>query len=94
MLDFLFFVEKNIVSLLFFEKMYIPLQTQSDTKCFLVPWMSGLVSGLQNRVRRFESARYLSKSPNIRRLIFLNKNRIWQIITLRRRWSSALRQLL
>ena len=22
----------------------------------LVPWMSGLVSGLQNRVRRFESA--------------------------------------
>ena len=22
-----------------------------------VPWMSGLVSGLQNRVRRFESAR-------------------------------------
>ena len=26
---------------------------------FLVPWMSGLVSGLQNRVRRFESARNL-----------------------------------
>ncbi len=25
----------------------------------MVPWMSGLVSGLQNRVRRFESARYL-----------------------------------
>ena len=25
----------------------------------LVPWMSGLVSGLQNHVRRFESARYL-----------------------------------
>ena len=25
-----------------------------------VPWMSGLVSGLQNRVRRFESARYLN----------------------------------
>ncbi len=24
-----------------------------------VPWMSGLVSGLQNRVRRFESARHL-----------------------------------
>ncbi len=24
-----------------------------------VPWMSGLVSGLQNHVRRFESARYL-----------------------------------
>ena len=27
----------------------------------LVPWMSGLVSGLQNRVRRFESARNLQK---------------------------------
>ena len=27
-----------------------------------VPWMSGLVSGLQNHVRRFESARYLRKS--------------------------------
>ena len=26
-----------------------------------VPWMSGLVSGLQNRVRRFESARDLLK---------------------------------
>ena len=25
----------------------------------LVPWMSGLVSGLQNRARRFESARNL-----------------------------------
>ena len=29
----------------------------------LVPWMSGLVSGLQNRVRRFESARYLKGVP-------------------------------
>ena len=27
----------------------------------MVPWMSGLVSGLQNRVRRFESARNLTK---------------------------------
>ena len=27
-----------------------------------VPWMSGLVSGLQNRVRRFESARNLKQS--------------------------------
>lgn len=26
----------------------------------MVPWMSGLVSGLQNRVRRFESARNLN----------------------------------
>ena len=28
----------------------------------LVPWMSGLVSGLQNRVRRFESARNLKQN--------------------------------
>ena len=27
----------------------------------MVPWMSGLVSGLQNRVRRFESARNLKQ---------------------------------
>ena len=27
-----------------------------------VPWMSGLVSGLQNHVRRFESARNLKQS--------------------------------
>ena len=31
-----------------------------------VPWMSGLVSGLQNRVRRFESARNLKKQERIR----------------------------
>ena len=28
---------------------------------FLVPWMSGLVNGLQNRLRRFESARHLTE---------------------------------
>ena len=27
----------------------------------MVPWMSGLVYGLQNRLRRFESARHLAK---------------------------------
>ena len=32
--------------------------------CQPVPWMSGLVSGLQNHVRRFESARYLKGVPN------------------------------
>ena len=31
-----------------------------------VPWMSGLVSGLQNRVRRFESARNLQQRKWIR----------------------------
>ena len=34
-----------------------------------VPWMSGLVSGLQNRVRRFESARYL-KEPQLSGALF------------------------
>ena len=30
-----------------------------------VPWMSGLVSGLQNQPRRFESARHLQKERYI-----------------------------
>ncbi len=39
-----------------------PLVLSLSNKTFLmVPWMSGLVSGLQNRVRRFESARNLTK---------------------------------
>ena len=33
--------------------------------------MSGLVSGLQNRVRRFESARYLLKSLPLEKVVFL-----------------------
>ena len=39
------------------------MHSQNGSKDFhseeMVPWMSGLVSGLQNRVRRFESARNL-----------------------------------
>ena len=35
------------------------------SKCLPVPWMSGLVSGLQNRVRRFESARNLNFTEKI-----------------------------
>ena len=32
----------------------------------MVPWMSGLVNGLQNRLQQFESARHLKvKSRNI-----------------------------
>ena len=31
----------------------------------LVPWMSGLVSGLQNRVRQFESARYPKEAQKL-----------------------------
>ena len=37
----------------------IEKQTMQRKNERLVPWMSGLVSGLQNRVRRFESARNL-----------------------------------
>ena len=32
-----------------------PMLRRAET----VPWMSGLVNGLQNRLRRFESARHL-----------------------------------
>ena len=37
----------------------IEKQTMQRKNEIMVPWMSGLVSGLQNRVRRFESARNL-----------------------------------
>ena len=40
-------------------KLVVYLQSQTGRT---VPWMSGLVSGLQNRVRRFESARNLLKA--------------------------------
>lgn len=33
-----------------------------------VPWMSGLVNGLQNRLRRFESARHLKSKVNRKRV--------------------------
>ncbi len=36
----------------------------------LVPWMSGLVNGLQNRLRRFESARHLAKRPPKREVFY------------------------
>ena len=41
----------------------------------MVPWMSGLVNGLQNRQRRFESARYLAKERLLARWVvpFLRK---------------------
>ena len=39
----------------------IEKQTMQRKNEILVPWMSGLVSGLQNRVRRFESARNLKR---------------------------------
>ena len=38
-----------------------------------VPWMSGLVSGLQNRVRRFESARNLKETSEPPLLIVVSK---------------------
>jgi hypothetical protein len=39
----------------------------------MVPWMSGLVSGLQNRVRRFESARNLKETSEPPLLIVVSK---------------------
>ena len=43
------------------QKKVVPLQRKNKT----VPWMSGLVSGLQNQPRRFESARHLQKERYI-----------------------------
>ena len=43
--------------------------TANENRAFvktMVPWMSGLVSGLQNRVRRFESARNLKVGKKLR----------------------------
>ena len=37
----------------------------------MVPWMSGLVNGLQNRLRRFESARHLRRKEKGTRNEFL-----------------------
>ena len=37
----------------------------------MVPWMSGLVSGLQNRLRRFEPARNLIGFEFTRSLFFV-----------------------
>ena len=41
------------------KKIVVPLHPQTEKRYKLVPWMSGLVNGLQNRLRRFESARHL-----------------------------------
>ena len=43
------------------QKKVVPLQRKNK----MVPWMSGLVSGLQNQPRRFESARHLQKERYI-----------------------------
>ena len=55
---------KNGILCLFFTKNVLPLSSLKAMLFQPVPWMSGLVSGLQNRVRRFESARYLKGVPN------------------------------
>ena len=59
-------IVKNGLLCLLFTKNVLPL---SSLKA-LVPWMSGLVSGLQNRVRRFESARYLKESRRTGTLLY------------------------
>ena len=59
-----------------------PLVLSLSNKTFLmVPWMSGLVSGLQNRVRRFESARNLTKKRNAKCVsLFLYPLRVLSIL--------------
>ena len=57
---------KNGLLCLFFTKNVLPLSPLMQP----VPWMSGLVSGLQNRVRRFESARYLKELQLTEALFF------------------------
>ena len=54
---------KNGLLCLFFTKNVLPLSSLNahSRERHPVPWMSGLVSGLQNHVRRFESARYLKE---------------------------------
>ena len=46
-----------------------------NRKSKMVPWMSGLVNGLQNRLQQFESARHLQKkaprNSRCRALFFL-----------------------
>ena len=36
----------------------------------MVPWMSGLVNGLQNRLQQFESARHLQKRESQKDSLF------------------------
>lgn len=51
---------KNLVV----QKIVLPLHSLNNK----VPWMSGLVNGLQNRLRRFESARHLKSKVNRKRV--------------------------
>ena len=55
-------IKKGLLCL-FFTKNVLPLSSLNahSAQRHTVPWMSGLVSGLQNHVRRFESARYLKE---------------------------------
>ena len=48
-------MKKSCVKCLRIEKKAVHLHPQTE----MVPWMSGLVNGLQNRLQQFESARHL-----------------------------------
>ena len=65
---YLSFFEKKCRKVCRYEKKSYLCNRNRETKIAndKVPWMSGLVSGLQNRVRRFESARNLQKRKWIR----------------------------
>ena len=54
---------KNAADSWYIQKMYYLCNRKRKE---MVPWMSGLVSGLQNRVRRFESARNLTMNKKLR----------------------------
>ena len=54
-------MKKSCAKCLWNEKKVVHLHPQTS-KNILVPWMSGLVSGLQNRPQQFESARHLHQN--------------------------------
>ena len=49
------------------QRKVVPLQRKNK----MVPWMSGLVNGLQNRLRQFESARHLFRKTRNSSLFFV-----------------------
>ncbi len=57
--------QKKLEKNLFVYEKTLTLQNFSQSCIQMVPWMSGLVSGLQNHVGRFDSARYLKRRASL-----------------------------
>ena len=72
--------KKNIENCFAYKKKLLLLQCQNKTTT-LDPSMSGLVSGLQNRVQQFESARNLKKTSQCEVFFVFNNNNqtTWRI---------------